>query len=229
MNSDNPRILMVEDEHVLGQIVAESLKARGFDVLLVAEGTKVFSAFTNYKPHIILLDVMLPGLDGFSIIDEIRKTDQQIPVIFLTAKSQTEDVVKGFEKGANDYVRKPYSIEELIVRINALLKRNKVSKDASDYEWHIGTYRFNFVKQELVHEKEKLFLTSREAELLKVLYENKNMLTDKKTTLIELWGDDSVFNGRSMDVFITKLRKYFRHDSNISILNVRGAGYKLVI
>lgn len=228
MNNDHPKILMVEDELVLGQIVVDSLKTRGFDILHVAEGTKVLSAFTNFKPDIILLDIMLPGLDGFSIIDEIRKTDQQIPVIFLTAKSQTEDVVKGFEKGANDYVRKPYNIEELIVRINSLLKRNKI-KNASSYEWYIGTYRFNFVKQELIHSKEKFNLTSREAELLKILYENKNQLTDKKAVLLALWGDDSVFNGRSMDVFITKLRKYFRHDTSISILNVRGLGYKLVV
>lgn len=228
MNNDHPKILMVEDELVLGQIVVDSLKTRGFDILHVAEGTKVLSAFTNFKPDIILLDIMLPGLDGFSIIDEIRKTDQQIPVIFLTAKSQTEDVVKGFEKGANDYVRKPYNIEELIVRINSLLKRNKI-KNASSYEWYISTYRFNFVKQELIHSKEKFNLTSREAELLKILYENKNQLTDKKAVLLALWGDDSVFNGRSMDVFITKLRKYFRHDTSISILNVRGLGYKLVV
>jgi len=228
MNSDHPKILMVEDELALGQIVADSLKTRGFDVFYVAEGTKVLSAFVNFKPDIILLDIMLPGLDGFSIIDEIRKTDQQTPVIFLTAKSQTEDVIKGFEKGANDYVRKPYNIEELIVRINSLLKRNR-TKNASSYEWNIGSYQFNFVKQELVHLKEKFNLTSREAELLKILYENKNQLTDKKVVLLELWGDDSVFNGRSMDVFITKLRKYFRHDTSISILNVRGLGYKLVV
>ena len=228
MNNSQIKILLVEDELALGQIVADSLKTRGFSVMHISDGKKAFNAYSNFKPDLILLDIMLPGLDGFSIIDEIRKTDQQIPVIFLTAKSQTEDVVKGFEKGAHDYVRKPYSIEELIVRINFLLKRN-IGKSDSSYEYQIGQYKFNFVKQELIHAKEKFNLTSREAELLKILYKNKNQLTDKKATLLELWGDDSVFSGRSMDVFITKLRKYFCHDTSIFILNVRGMGYKLVV
>lgn len=221
-----PKILLVEDEVILGQIVSDALTSRGFSLMHVAEGNKVLSAYASYQPDLILLDVMLPGRDGFELAKEIRQSDAHVPIIFLTAKSQTEDVIKGFGSGCNDYIRKPYNLEELIVRMNALLQRSGLHKK-EEAMFMIGEYRFDFIRQELIHEKEKIQLTSREADLLKRLCENRNQLTDKKTVLLELWGDDSFFNGRSMDVFITKLRKYLSHDPAISILNVRGAGYKL--
>lgn len=226
MKATLPKILLVEDELILGQIVSDALISRGFELMYVGEGNKVLSAFASYQPDLILLDVMLPGRDGFELAKEIRQSDALVPIIFLTAKSQTEDVIKGFGSGCNDYIRKPYNLEELIVRMNALLQRSGLHKK-EDTIFIIGAYRFDFIRQELIHPMEKIQLTSREADLLKRLCENRNQLTDKKTVLQELWGDDSIFNGRSMDVFITKLRKYLSHDPSISILNVRGAGYKL--
>ena len=224
------KLLLVEDEVFLGQIVRETLQKQGFNVLHETDGKNVLKTFKNFGPDICVFDIMLPNIDGFTLVEEIRKTDKQTPIIFLTAKSMSEDVVRGFEKGCNDYMRKPFSIDELIARIKALIKRSNYALTASaDEEYKLGKYTFNYLKQELVTEAEIIRLTNREADLLKLLVQNKNSILDKKATLIALWGDDSFFNGRSMDVFITKLRKYFHEDKTIEILNVRGQGYKLLV
>ena len=228
--SEKIKLLLVEDEVFLGQIVRETLQKQGFDVLHETDGRNVLKTFKNFKPDICVFDIMLPNIDGFTLVEEIRKTDKQTPIIFLTAKSMSEDVVRGFEKGCNDYMRKPFSIDELIARIKALMKRSYYTLTTfSNEEYELGKYTFNYLKQELVTETEIIRLTNREADLLKLLVQNKNSILDKKATLIALWGDDSFFNGRSMDVFITKLRKYFNEDKTIEILNVRGQGYKLLV
>lgn len=220
------KILLAEDELALGTIVKESLETRGFEVVFCADGEEAKYKYEEDKPELLVLDVMMPKKDGFSLVKEIRKKDERIPIIFLTAKSRTEDVVEGFGYGANDYLKKPFSMEELIVRIKALLDRNG-GKEASE-DVKIGAYRFNFSRQTLSFEGEEELLTHREAQLLNELYLHKNDLTERTLILNTLWGSDDFFNARSMDVFITKLRKKLAKDDQIQILNVRGYGYKLV-
>ena len=222
----NPiKILLAEDEPSLGQIIKESLETRNFEVLLCEDGETAYSTFISEKPLLLVLDVMMPKKDGFTLAKEIRKEDSNIPIIFLTAKSQTEDVVKGFNLGGNDYLKKPFSMEELIVRINALLKRNitPISDEIS-----IGKFTFNLKKQTLKFNNVSEKLTHREANLLYYLIKNKNQVLERSFILNKLWGDDDFFNARSMDVFITKLRKKLKSDASIQIINVRGYGYKLI-
>jgi DNA-binding response OmpR family regulator len=223
----NPvKILLAEDEPSLGQIIKESLETRNFEVLLCADGEIAYATYKRENPLLLVLDVMMPKKDGFTLAKEIRKENPDIPIIFLTAKSQTEDVVEGFNLGGNDYLRKPFSMEELIVRINALLKRG-------DYEngnevIKIGDYLFNVKNQTLVFNGNTETLTHRESELLSHLIQHKNQVLDRSFILKKLWGDDDFFNARSMDVFITKLRKKLKDDASIQIINVRGYGYKLI-
>lgn len=220
----NPiKIILAEDEPALGQIVKESLESRNFEVLLCENGIEALDAYHKEQADIIVLDVMMPLKDGFTVAKEIREKNTEIPIIFLTAKSQTSDVVEGFEIGGNDYLKKPFSMEELIVRIHALLKR-KTSHD----EILIGKFTFYFKKQILNHPEKEFTLTHREAHLLYNLYQNKNNVLDRSFILKKLWGDDDFFNARSMDVFISKLRKKLTLDENIKIINVRGFGYKLI-
>lgn len=220
------KILLAEDEMALGTIVKESLETRGFDVIFCTDGEEAREAYEAHTPELMVLDVMMPKKDGFTLVKEIRKKDDRIPIIFLTAKSRTEDVVEGFGYGANDYLKKPFSMEELIVRIKALLDR-KGGKEASD-DVNIGGYTFNFSRQTLRFGEDELLLTHREAQLLNELYLHKNELTERTLILNTLWGSDDFFNARSMDVFITKLRKKLAKDEQIQILNVRGYGYKLI-
>jgi len=220
------KILLAEDELALGTIVKESLETRGFEVIFCEDGEVAFKNYELHQPELLVLDVMMPKKDGFTLVKEIRKKDATIPIIFLTSKSRTEDVVEGFGYGTNDYLKKPFSIEELIVRIQALLKREH-GKGSSD-EISIGRYLFNPAKQTLVLGGEEAMLTHRESQLLETLYKYKNDLTERTMILKSLWGSDDFFNARSMDVFITKLRKKLSGDENIQILNVRGYGYKLV-
>lgn len=221
------KILLAEDELALGTIVKESLETRGFDVVFCGDGEEAKTQYTAQKPELLVLDVMMPKKDGFTLVKEIRQMDEHIPIIFLTAKSRTEDVVEGFGYGANDYVKKPFSMEELIVRIKALLDRKSGQNNGSE-SVQIGQYSFNFAKQTLTYKGSDQMLTHREAQLLQALYEHKNELTDRSLILNTLWGNDDFFNARSMDVFITKLRKKLAQDEQIQILNVRGYGYKLV-
>lgn len=220
-------LLLAEDEPALGMIVKESLETRGFHVLLCENGEKALSVYQESKPELLVLDVMMPKIDGFTLAKEIRQEDDTIPIIFLTAKSQTKDVVEGFTIGGNDYLKKPFSMEELIVRINNLLNQTKLQKSSDIL--HIGNYTFDFPKQTLQFKNVvKIQLTHREAHLLFHLIKNKNQVLDRSLILNKLWGSDDFFNARSMDVFITKLRKKLSQDDTIQILNVRGFGYKLI-
>ncbi len=228
--SEHPtKILLAEDEAALGMIVQESLESRGFEVLFCKDGVEAREAYLAQKPDLLVLDVMMPRLDGFTLVQELRKLDQYIPIIFLTAKSRTEDVVEGFGYGANDYLKKPFSMEELIVRIKALLNRS-VAQPAEAVAT-VGAYTFDHKAQLLTHAPTNHTeqLTHREAELLHALLQNRNQLTDRKLILESLWGNNDFFNARSMDVFISKLRKKLSRDPGIQILNVRGYGYKLIV
>lgn len=223
----NPvKILLAEDEPSLGQIIKESLETRNFEVLLCADGELAYETYKRENPLLLVLDVMMPKKDGFTLAKEIRQENPDIPIIFLTAKSQTEDVVKGFNLGGNDYLRKPFSMEELIVRINALLKRGDYENGSEIIK--IGHYLFNFKNQTLVLNEKTATLTHRESELLYHLIQHKNQVLERSFILKKLWGDDDFFNARSMDVFITKLRKKLKEDPTIQIINVRGYGYKLI-
>lgn len=222
------KLILAEDEIALGQIIKESLETRDFDVILCENGVKAFEKYKSEQPEILVLDVMMPKKDGFTLAKEIRAIDERIPIIFLTAKSQTENVVEGFSIGGNDYLKKPFSMEELIVRIHNLLNRTQVQKTADIL--NIGEYQFNFPKQ-LLHYKEEapLQLTHREAHLLFHLIKNQNKVLDRSLILNKLWGTDDFFSARSMDVFISKLRKKLNKDDSIQIINVRGFGYKLTV
>ncbi len=217
---------MAEDEASLGMIIKESLETRNFEVTLCEDGEQALRAYHRYDPDLLVLDVMMPKKDGFTLAQEIRKENPSIPIIFLTAKSQTKDVVEGFEHGGNDYLKKPFSMEELIVRINALLNRIALQQNLEDIT--IGKFRFNSIKQLLLLGKEETILTHRESQLLYHLAQKKNLILDRSTILKTLWGDDDFFNARSMDVFITKLRKKLKPDPEVQIINVRGYGYKLI-
>ncbi|MCY1222683.1 Response regulator MprA [compost metagenome] len=225
--SSKTKIILAEDEPALAQIIKESLETRNFEVVLCKNGEEAFDAYTKEKPELLVLDVMMPKKDGFTLAKEIRKLDKKTPIVFLTAKSQTQDVVDGFQLGGNDYLKKPFSMEELIVRIHSLLGRIQPEKNEEDIA--IGSYLFNLTKQTLNHSGNMLFLTHREASLLHLLVENKNDILDRSLVLKKIWGDDDFFNGRSMDVFITKLRKKLSLDPNIQIINVRSQGYKLIL
>lgn len=219
-------VLLAEDEPALGQIIKESLESRDFEVTHCVNGEETFSVYSETKPDILILDVMMPIKDGFTLAKQIRSIDERTPIIFLTAKSQTQDVVDGFEHGGNDYLKKPFSMEELIVRMNALIDRVNLQQD--DEQIAIGSYRFNRIKQTLSFESKIQMLTHRESQLLFHLSEKRNDILDRMAILKKLWGDDNFFNARSMDVFITKLRKKLKNDPSIQIINVRGLGYKLV-
>ncbi|MDC6365787.1 MULTISPECIES: response regulator transcription factor [Flavobacteriaceae] len=220
------KIVLAEDEPALGQIVKESLETRNFEVILCADGIQAMKSYQQEKPELLVIDVMMPKKDGFTLAQEIREENKDIPIIFLTAKSQTQDVVNGFQLGGNDYLKKPFSMEELIVRIHALLDRAKTRQ--SNQNIMIGEYSFNYTKQILTFEEEKQNLTHREAELLYHLSQKRNEILDRSQILKKLWGDDDFFNARSMDVFISKLRKKLAKDPSVKIINVRGYGYKLV-
>ena len=223
------KILYAEDELFLGKIVRESLVSRDFDVIMEADGAKVIDLFKKSKPDICVLDIMLPNKDGFAIADEIRMLDEDVPIIFLTAKTQTEDVVKGFSLGGNDYIRKPFSMEELIVRIQNLL-RNKTegTQKISGGSATIGKYVFQLNRQTLTIGKQEKKLSYRESELLKLLYENRDKIIDRKDILNLLWGNDSFFNSRNLDVYITKLRSYLKEDPSLEIITIKGIGYRFV-
>lgn len=220
------KVLLAEDEASLGMIVKESLETRDFIVFHAKNGEEAQEIYKAENPNILVLDVMMPKKDGFALAQEIRSENKNIPIIFLTAKSQTSDVLEGFHKGGNDYLKKPFSMEELIVRIKALLDRIELKSNVDNIK--IGEYSFNFTKQTLSYLDNTAQLTHREAELLFYLFEKKNEVLDRTFILNKLWGNDDFFNARSMDVFISKLRKKLKNDENIQIINVRGFGYKLI-
>lgn len=220
-------IILAEDEPSLGQIIKESLETRNFKVFLATNGEEALELYQKETVELLVLDVMMPKKDGFTLAKEIRAVNADIPIIFLTAKSQTNDVVEGFNVGGNDYLKKPFSMEELIVRIHNLLNRSNTSK--KEQLSQIGAYNFDFQKQTLQFKNTEVSsLTHRESQLLFHLLKNKNQVLDRSFVLKELWGNDDFFNARSMDVFITKLRKKLHLDTTIQIVNVRGYGYKLI-
>lgn len=220
------KMLLAEDEESLGMIVQESLETRNFEVSVAHNGVEALEFFLNKKFDVLVLDVMMPEKDGLTLAREIRKIDKQIPIIFLTAKSQVQDVVDGFQSGANDYLKKPFSMEELIIRIQALINRINLVQESKTQP--IGKYTFDYIKQTLEMSNEIFTLTHREAELLQMLLNNKNEIVERSVILTKIWGKDDFFNGRSMDVFITKLRKKLSQDNSIQIVNIRSQGYKLI-
>lgn len=224
------KILYVEDEIFLGKIVFETLISRGFHVQMETDGNLVLNAFEKFAPDICVLDIMLPNKNGFELASEIRKKNQKIPIIFLTAKTQTDDVVKGFKLGANDYIRKPFSMEELIVRIESIFKLPAVDffprKDAI---LNIGKFIFDPNNQLLTISNETLKLSFRETELLQYLFLSNHSIIQRKDLMNHIWGNDSFFNSRNLDVYITKLRGYLKNDPSIQIITIKGVGYRFVI
>ena len=220
------KVLLAEDEASLGMIVKESLESRNFIVFHALNGEEALEIYHIEKPDILVFDVMMPKKDGFTLAKEIRLENKNIPIIFLTAKSQTSDVLEGFNHGGNDYLKKPFSMEELIVRIKSLLNRVELKTNVENIK--IGNYIFNFTKQTLEYFKTTETLTHREAQLLFYLFEKKNEVLDRTFILNKLWGNDDFFNARSMDVFISKVRKKLMKDDAIKIINIRGFGYKLI-
>jgi DNA-binding response OmpR family regulator len=224
------KVFYVEDELFLARIVKESLESRGFEVIMENDGAKAIDSFKKSKPDICVLDIMLPNQDGFAIADEIRELNEDIPIIFLTAKTQTEDVVKGFTSGGNDYVRKPFSMEELIVRLQNLLRiKTEEPKKINTDSVKIGKYNFQLNRQVLNNGKGDRKLSFRESEILRLLYENRDRIIDRKNILNLLWGNDSFFNSRNLDVYITKLRSYLKDDPSLEIITIKGIGYRFVI
>lgn len=225
------KVLLAEDEPFLGRIIKESLETRDFEVRLVEDGAKAYSLFKEYKPDICVFDVNMPEIDGFSLTIDLRKENLSVPIIFLTARSLTEDVVKGFEIGGNDYLKKPFSMEELIVRIKSLLSRNvqEAPKNTEEVNYTVGMFYFSPSSQELSSHQELIRLSTREASLLELLVQNKNKVLDKRFVLKELWGDDTFYNARSMDVYMTKLRKHLSADPGVQIVTIRGKGYRLIV
>lgn len=226
--SEEVRILLVEDDMNLGFVIQDLLKMEGFKVHLCQDGKEGLMQFNKEQYHLCLLDVMLPKKDGFSLAKDIRKINDEVPIVFLTAKEMTADKVEGFKSGADDYITKPFSHEEFILRVRAVLKRtmNNVEAPADDC-YQIGKYSFAHLNFELEFEGEKQKLTKKEAEILKLLCQHKGQVLERDLIANMVWGDDSYFVGRSMDVFITKLRKYLAGDESIKISNVHGVGFKL--
>jgi DNA-binding response OmpR family regulator len=222
------KILYAEDELFLGKIVKESLQTRGYEVLMESDGARVFAAYEKFRPDVCVLDIMMPNKDGFEIAAAIRAVNPQVPLLFLTAKTQTQDVVKGFTLGGNDYIRKPFSMEELIVRIENVLQ-GRARRSAPAGIIPLGRYQFHVHRQVLMLGTEEKKLSYRESELLKVLYENREGIIDRREILTLLWGNDSFFNSRTLDVYVTKLRGYLKEDPDLEIMTIKGIGYRFVM
>ena len=234
--NNKTKILLVEDKETLAVIVRDTLKLQGFEVITADNGEQGLQMFFRERPDVVVADVMMPNMDGFEMVRRIRNKDVSTPVLFLTALSETEDVVRGFEAGANDYLRKPFGMLELIVRIKALAGRVFIPAEAPQEEpaeYVIGDYQLDTLKEQLIFANENITatvipLSHRESEILRLLCSNKGEVVDNKDVLLRLWGDDSYFNTRSLHVFITKLRRKLSRDSRVRIINVRGIGYKLI-
>ena len=220
------KITFAEDDLTLGTVVKDNLETLGYEVKLCRTGEEAFLSFKNDDPDLLLLDVMMPIRDGFSLAKEIRSLDKSIPIIFLTSKSRTKDVVEGFEMGGNDYIRKPFGMEELVVRMKSLLKKGERKKTIDIVS--IGQLKFDYERQVLTHGLEIWELSHKETELLHLLSENRGQILDRNTTLRSIWGDDDFFNARSMDVYVSKLRKRLSADPEVKIVNIRAQGFKLI-
>ena len=223
------KVLLAEDDENLGSLLREYLQAKSFDTHWVTDGDKAFKSFEKNKYDICILDIMMPVKDGFTLAKEIRMLNREVPIIFLTAKSMKEDVFEGFSIGADDYITKPFSMEELLYRMQAVLRRTKGDINKKQEIYNIGRYRFDTNKQLLILEDKEQKLTTKESELLRLLCNNANQVLERNFALRTIWIDDNYFNARSMDVYITKLRKYLREDPTIEIMNIHGTGYKLLM
>ncbi len=228
VTEEKVKILLCEDDENLGMLLREYMQAKGYDVDLCPDGEVGLQTFIAAKYDVCILDVMMPKKDGYTLAMEIRQINSDVPVIFLTAKNLKEDILEGFHVGADDYITKPFSMEELVMRIEAILRRvkGKVSKATKSYQ--LGRYMFDTQKQTLTIDNNVIKLTTKENELLSLLCSHANSILQRDFALKTIWIDDNYFNARSMDVYITKLRKHLKEDSNIEIINIHGKGYKLI-
>ncbi len=223
------KIMLAEDDENLGSLLKEYLKAKDYETDWFLNGEEAITAFKPNSYDICILDVMMPIKDGFTLAKEIRQQDNHIPVLFLTAKSMKDDVLEGFSIGADDYVTKPFSMEELLYRVEAILRRTmNQQKPDEQYQFSLGSYNFDAHKQVLIRNENEQKLTTKESELLRLLCQNKNQVLERNYALNAIWADDSYFNARSMDVYITKLRKYLKDDPSVQILNIHGKGFRLI-
>ncbi|SMO80561.1 DNA-binding response regulator, OmpR family, contains REC and winged-helix (wHTH) domain [Saccharicrinis carchari] len=222
------KLLLAEDDENLGMLLREYLEAKGYETDLCPDGEEAYNAFTANTYDLCVLDVMMPKKDGFTLAKEIRLLNADIPIIFLTAKSMKEDVFKGFKIGADDYITKPFSMEELLFRLEAIIRRTKGMSAMQDV-YQLGKYKFDTQKQQLIDGETVVKLTTKESELLKLLCNNANKVLERNFALKTIWVDDNYFNARSMDVYITKLRKHLKEEPAVEIINVHGKGYKLVM
>lgn len=223
------KILLCEDDENLGMLLREFLQAKGYNVDLCNDGDKGYKAFLKNKYDLCVLDVMMPKKDGFTLAQEIRNVNREVPIIFLTAKSIKEDLLEGFKIGADDYITKPFSMEELVARINAILRRVRGARDNKEITlYKLGKFTFDTQKMVLIADDSTTKLTTKESELLSLLCAHVNMILERNYALKTIWIDDNYFNARSMDVYITKLRKHLKDDPSIEIINIHGKGYKLI-
>ncbi|MDX9940672.1 MAG: response regulator transcription factor [Bacteroidales bacterium] len=231
MEQSNIKILLAEDDPNLGTILKAYLEAKGFPTRLCINGQEAYDAFLKEMFQFCILDVMMPIKDGFTLARDIRKVDKKIPILFLTAKAMQEDIIEGLKIGADDYITKPFSMEELLLRINAIYRRTspEQSGDTDKTLFQLGKYVFDFSRQTLKIEEREQKLTSKEAQLLKMLCDRTNDVLDRSDALNKIWLDDNYFNARSMDVYIAKLRKYLKDDPEVELINVHGKGFKLVV
>jgi DNA-binding response OmpR family regulator len=219
------KVLYIEDEPFLGRIVSETLQQQGFDLQLVSDGALVIEAVRTFQPDICILDIMLPHIDGYTLCREIRAKSAALPVIFLTARSETADLVKGFEAGGTDYIKKPFSMEELIVRINNQLQMMSSKKNSVETEIQLGKYQLSLSRYELVSPTTTHKLSAREMEILSLLITGTNRVVERRDLLMKVWGDDSFFNSRTLDVYVRKLRAKFSEDASIEFVTLKGKGY----
>lgn len=223
------KILLVEDDPNLGLLLSEYINAKGYECTLRVNGQEGYDTFVKGEYDFLIFDVMMPVKDGFTLAKEVRGIDKNVPILFLTAKSLKEDTLKGFNVGADDYMTKPFSMEELLARMNAILRRVPDLEESDDGHYEIGIFDFDHQQQILSFNDQNAKLTTKENELLKLLCKNKNGVLERNDALKAVWGDDNYFNGRSMDVYIAKLRKHLKADENIEIINVHGKGFKLLV
>ena len=226
---ERKRILLVEDDPSLGYVIKDNLDINGYDVTLCVDGEKGEAAFNASPFSLCIVDVMLPRKDGFSLARSIRGSNNDVPILFLTAKSMVEDKLAGFKAGADDYITKPFSLDELLCRIEVFLKRGNVQPNRDERMFSVGRYQFDFSRLLLKNGSTEKSLTQKEAEVLRLLYQNRERVMKREEILRQVWGDDDYFMGRSMDVFISKLRKYLKDDKSIQIINYHGVGFRLDI
>jgi DNA-binding response OmpR family regulator len=231
MSEHHARILLVEDDQNLGFVIQDALKRKGYQVHLCRDGKEGLKQFNEHQYDLCVLDVMLPQKDGFSLAEDIRLVDREVPIVFLTAKSQIEDRIAGFKAGGDDYLTKPFSHEELILRIEAILRRThgREEEDKDRHLFELGDFTFDHRNLMLSHPGEERKLTRKEADVLRLLCMHRDQVLPRELVLNMVWGDDTYFLGRSLDVFISRLRKYLKSDTKVQIVNVHGVGFKLVV